>query len=335
MDRVVVILGVGRVDRDERQVAPVLVMGALPERVDFFRLRQRLGPEQIGDVMGAQRDQADRLFALDGAETFAHPGAPRAEPRLAEEIDADEIAVARLAPVFLGDDEIAAGLLLVDGLQPSGAVLLDPQHAEQTMARFRQQLDDPSGELRIVGAGVAVGLGAGQRAVADAGQRLAGPGSARRVDQYARRRAEFVLVPLDRRRDQLAVGVAPDDVDQRHGGQGAGLGEALAALLYRAVRREFAQEPLQLDLVGALDAEGARDLALADLAGLAGLAHRLFFARQKCENVFARGRRRGAGSALLLLRQFRFRLARRLKTRPRGADYTRAPPRAIRRREGH
>ena len=61
MDRVVVILGVGRVDGDERQVAPVLVMGALPKRVDFFRLRQRLGPEQIGDVMGAQRDQADRL----------------------------------------------------------------------------------------------------------------------------------------------------------------------------------------------------------------------------------------------------------------------------------
>ena len=57
--------------------------------------------------------------------------------------------------------------------------------------------------------------------------------------------AEFVLVPFDRRRDQLAVGVAPDDVDQRHGGQGAGLGEALAALLYRAFRREFAEQPLQ------------------------------------------------------------------------------------------
>src|SRR5208283_1383889 len=93
-----------------------------------------------------------------------------------------------------------------------------------------------------------------------------------------------------------------------------GLGEALAALLYRAFRGEFAEQPLQLDLVGALDPEGARDLALADLAGLAGLAHRLSLARQKGENVFARGRRRGAGSARLLLRQFRFRLARRRKS---------------------
>ena len=51
--------------------------------------------------------------------------------------------------------------------------------------------------------------------------------------------AEFVLVPFDRRGDQLAVGVAPGDVDQRHGGQRARLRQPLAALLDGACGAEF------------------------------------------------------------------------------------------------
>ena len=83
MDGVVVVLGVGRIDGDERQVAPVLAMSALGRRAALRRLGERLGPERLGNVMGAEGDQADRLLAVDRAQTFAHPGdgQRRAAPR--------------------------------------------------------------------------------------------------------------------------------------------------------------------------------------------------------------------------------------------------------------
>ena len=74
-------------------------------------------------------------------------------------------------------------------------------------------------------------------------------------------------VPLDRRGDKLAVAVAACDVGQHHGRQLARLVQRLAAAVHDAVVFEIAEHLLQPDAVAALDAEGARDLALADLAG--------------------------------------------------------------------
>ena len=67
---------------------------------------------------------------------------------------------------------------------------------------------------------------------------------------------------------QVAVGVARGDVGQDGGGQGAGVVQFLAALLDRAVVGQFAQQALELGAHGVLEAEGAGDLAGADLAGL-------------------------------------------------------------------
>ena len=71
MHGVVVILGVGRVDGDERNAAPVLAVGER-RRPRGFRLGQRVVAEHMRDGMGVDRDQADRAFARQRAEPLHH-----------------------------------------------------------------------------------------------------------------------------------------------------------------------------------------------------------------------------------------------------------------------
>ena len=169
----------------------------------------------------------------------------------------------------------------------------DPQHADLPAALARQQLDDAADESRIVRAGVEIARGAHQRPVADAAERLARLRAARRLDPDAGRRAIDRLVPLDGDGDELPVRVAPDDVDEGDGRQRAALGRGPAAAFERALLDEAADEALQLDPVRALDREGARDLALAELGDAAGFAHRLLLAREEGQDLLAG--RRGAG----------------------------------------
>ena len=61
--------------------------------------------------------------------------------------------------------------------------------------------------------------------------------------------------------------IARGDVGEDGGGQGAGVMQLLAARLDRAVVGEVAQHALELGAHGVLEAEGAGDLAGADLAG--------------------------------------------------------------------
>ncbi|MGY4419398.1 hypothetical protein ACVWY2_001823 [Bradyrhizobium sp. JR6.1] len=103
-----------------------------------------------------------------------------------------------------------------------------------------------------------------QRAVADAGGG-AGLRPPRRLDADFRGGAVFG-VPLGGRRDQLAVAVAAGDVGEQGRRQRRRLVDLAAALGDRAVVGELAEDPLQLDAVGVLQAELARDLAGADLA---------------------------------------------------------------------
>ena len=106
-----------------------------------------------------------------------------------------------------------------------------------------------------------------QGAVADAGD-LARRRAARNPHADFRRGAVLGLVPFGRQRDQLAVGVARGDVGDHDLGQGPGMMQLLAAALDAAFVGELAQHVLERGAVGVLHAEGARDLARADLAGL-------------------------------------------------------------------
>src|SRR5262249_30358330 len=75
------------------------------------------------------------------------------------------------------------------------------------------------------------------------------------------------LVPLGGKRDQLAIGIARGDVGDHNRGQGPGVMQLLAAALDAAFVGELAQHALERGAVGVLQAEGAGDLAGADLAG--------------------------------------------------------------------
>ena len=78
------------------------------------------------------------------------------------------------------------------------------------------------------------------------------------------RRLAARLVPVDRAGDELAVIVAPGDIRDDGGGQGARGGEALARPLDGAFLLELGEEVLERDLVGARKPELARDLTFAD-----------------------------------------------------------------------
>src|SRR5882757_3911547 len=96
------------------------------------------------------RDQADRFFSGQRAEPLLDLG--RAEPIAAgaDQIDADEIAVFGALGVSLGNVQFAAGLLLVDGDQPSTAVGERPKNSEDAGLGVIDDLDDAP----AIGAGV-------------------------------------------------------------------------------------------------------------------------------------------------------------------------------------
>ena len=220
------VLGIRRIDGDEGQRAPILA----PFQGGGLRLlrlfKDGLG-EYIGDAVGVDRDQADRLLGFDRAQAFLHLGGRQAEPAMLDHRDRDQIAVLRLAFVAGPDLELQLARLLVDGNETAAALRQGAEDAEH----LRLLLGDDLGHA----AGIAVEI-AGleridpqQRPVADAGHRHAGMRLARRDDDDGGDRAVFRLVPLGRNRDQLAVPVTFRDVRQDDGRQLAGLVDALAA----------------------------------------------------------------------------------------------------------
>ena len=90
--RVVVILGVGRIDGDERHLPPVLAprQRRRPRRVGFIEQRAR---KNVRNVVGMNRDQADGAFALDRAKSFNDRAHWQTESAIACHLDGDEIAI--------------------------------------------------------------------------------------------------------------------------------------------------------------------------------------------------------------------------------------------------
>ena len=109
-------------------------------------------------------------------------------------------------------------------------------------------------------------LDAQQRAVADAGD-FTRPGAARGGDVDDRGRAVRLLVPFGRPRQQFAVAVAAGDVGEHDRRQGAGAVQPLPVPFDMTAFGQLAQHALECGAVGILGAEGARDLAGADIAG--------------------------------------------------------------------
>ena len=260
---VVVILGVGRIDGDDRQAPPILAM-AKRSRTSGLRLGLRIVAEHVRDRVGVDGDQADRAFAGERAEFLDHAPGRQSQARRALRLDRDQVAVLRVGGSAGRNAELFAEHFLVDRLQPAAAVRRfaeNPQHAVLGMV---DDLDDaPAVADTVVFLGF---LNVQQHAVADAGG-LARPRLARRVDADFRCRAVRLLVPFVGCGDEVAVAITRGDVGEHGGGQSAAVMQFLAALLDSALVAELAQHALELGAHGVLEAEGAGDLAGADFAG--------------------------------------------------------------------
>src|SRR5205085_1849778 len=171
----------------------------------------------------------------------------------------------RIHAVSLGDVQLAAGLLLVDGNKAAAAIGVFAEDAERARPGMRDDADDAAAIGRAVG--LVRLLDAQQRAVADAG-RGARLRAAREDDADFWRGAAFFLVPFGGGGEQLAVRVAAGDVGEHGMRQLRRLMYLAPALGDRAFVGEFAQNALQLGAVGILQPELARDFAGADLAGM-------------------------------------------------------------------
>ncbi len=286
IDCVVMILGVGRIDGDERKLAPVLA-ARKPGGSRLLGFGQCLAAKHVRDFVRVDRDEADRPLGLERAEPLLHLRGLQAEAALAREFDRHQIAVLGVGGRARRDGEFAAELLLVDRLDPRAAVRQRAEDAELALPRAVQHLDDTAGVADRF-AFLAALLGAQQRAVADAGD-FHGARLARNADADVRRVAVRLGVPLGRHGDQFAVAVAVRDVGEHDRGQRAGVMQLLAPRLDRSLVFEAAQHLAERRAVGVLQAEGACDLAHAGLA---------FMRADEGNDIVAGGKAGGLGSGL-------------------------------------
>ncbi len=234
------------------------------------RLGQRLalGDDALGEVVGnavaVHGDEADLPLVVRIADRFQHARLRDVEASLLGEIEAHEIAVLRRAFVALGDRP-GAQLLAVDGLDAAAAVAVRAEDADQAPLLARQPLDREGFEA-IADAGIVDLADARQHAVADADARL---DVDLRPARLARRDQNFgalaLFLPHGRLGDEVAVVVAPRHLQHRDGRQPALLAQALAIARQRAFLGHAGEQAVELDALRAAHAEGARDLALADL----------------------------------------------------------------------
>ena len=259
MHRVVVILGVGRIDGDEGDMAPVLA-AFHRRRARRLRFVEHGRRKDVRNVVRIDRDQADRALALDRAEPLDDRARGLAELALLCHVDGNEVAVDGALRRDGRDVEFAAEPLLLDRNQPAAARRQCAENAERAMFGAVDQLDDAAGEFIVAGM-----FDADQRAVADAAglARLRPP---RRYDMDHRRGAVRLLIPLGGARQKLAIAVAPGNVGQHDRRQRAGLVQALAPAIDVAVIGKLAQHAVERGAVGILGAEGFGDLARATLA---------------------------------------------------------------------
>ena len=232
MHRVVVILGVGRIDGDEGHVAPVLAAGQRrrARRLGFVEHRAR---KRMRNVVGMDGDQADGALALERAEPLDDGAGGQAEAAVPRDFDRDEIAVDRARRGVGRNAQFAAELLLVDRHQPPAAAGKAAKNAERAMLGAIDQLDDAAAwSPRRLRARCGSARGRRRRRLRPAGAR------ARRDDADDGRRAMRLLVPFGRPRQKFAVAVAAGDVGEHDRRQGAGMMQPLAAAVDAGLRRQ-------------------------------------------------------------------------------------------------
>jgi hypothetical protein len=208
---------------------------------------------------------------MNGDETYGALGLKRAEPfhdaagwkaksSVPRYLDRHEVTVARPRSGIGGDGELTAKLFFVDRNQPAAAADKATENAERAMLCAINQFYDATTCL-LVGAA----FDADEGAIAHSGSFIRA-GTARRRNMDDWRRAVEVFVPLGWTRNKLAIAVTAGYVGEHHGRQAAGVMQPLAAAINAAFIGKFAQHAFERGAIRILGAEGARQLANADLA---------------------------------------------------------------------
>jgi hypothetical protein len=258
--------GVGRVDGDEGKVAPVFA-ALQGRRLGGVGLLQGVGAEDGRNRVCGNRDHADGTLALERTEPLRDLALRRTEPDRLGHFDGNEVTVLGVASRVRRDTQFLAEHLLVDRLEPAAAARHGMEDAEHAMFRPVENADDAAA---VADAVFLRGLlDAQQHAIADAGRDVAVAPLQRRHADF-RRRAVFVLVPFVRRRDQVAIAVAGENVGKDGIRQRAGMMQFFVPLLDAAVVGQFAQHALEVGAPVVLEVEGTGDFPNAGLAGTFG-----------------------------------------------------------------
>ncbi|MPL88767.1 hypothetical protein SDC9_34794 [bioreactor metagenome] len=256
---VVAVARVGRVDGDEGQRGQILA--ALETR---GRLGIGLGDDLVGEVVGdavlMDRDQRDRARRGRIAQPVEHARLRQAEPPLrAGLLRLDQLAVARVIRGACRHHPFL-GLALVDRHDPPALGAL-AEDADDAVLRAADLADRP----RLVDVAVALDRGdAGKDAVARAKRWLA----LRRQHQTARRLA--LAAPFERLGPEIARGIGGQHLQHGDRRQPRAVVEAAPAALDHALLGHLLEQALQLDLLCALQAEGAGNVALGAGIGMVG-----------------------------------------------------------------
>src|SRR6185369_8808003 len=203
--RVVAVARVHGVDSDEGQMPQILAAF----QVGLFRrvsLAQHGFREGIGNAVGMNGDEARRPLILRIAEPVSDAGIGAAEAGRSAELEADKLAVLGVIGGVSGHAPLFQ-LLAVDGIDDTVAAWKGAEDAELTSRGAGKPLDRP----RLVwGVGVrAKRRDARQNAIADAGSR---PLVLLTLDNKDARRWAMLLRPVGGPGDELAVGIALDDL---------------------------------------------------------------------------------------------------------------------------
>ena len=232
MHRVVVILGVRRIDGDERNAAPVFAAGMRGRTRGVGFLDHGAG-KCVRNIVGVDGDQADGALALERTKSRDDGARGKPEPAVPRYFDRHKVAIDRACGGVWRDAHFAAELFLVDRHQPAAAAGQAAKDSERATLGAIDQLDDAPGRLTV-----ARPLDADQRAVAEAGD-FARPRAARRGDMDDGRRTMGFLVPFGRPGEQFAVAVAASDVGQHDRRQGAGDGAGACGAGRPSLGRQF------------------------------------------------------------------------------------------------
>ncbi len=267
------VLGVGRVDGDQRQVAEILAALHRCGRCGFG-FGKHGGREGERNFMGVDGDHGDGFFRRQRADHFKYFRLGQTVAAAAKRLHLDEVAILRAIGIVTVDDQFS--LAALHRLNAQRAIVQFAQDTEnRTPALFEHLHDAPD----IGRAAVAIiRMNAGQNTIAHA------CGDARtflHADGNEGGWAFRFVVLIGGTRDQAAFCITRKDVKHHDVWQMAGADVLLATGADHAFRFEFGKNVLQPDAMFALDVEGFGQFTLAGAIGIFGdVAQDLFLRRQ-------------------------------------------------------